>query len=285
MKKGKIVLCCILAVVVALGVWTAWGNTALEVNIVTVESSRLPGEFSGFRIAQVSDLHNTEFGEGNSELLELLRETNPDMIALTGDLVDSRKTDVSAALAFAAEAVKIAPCYYVPGNHESRIRSFGELEEGLRDCGVTVLRDESLALERDGEILLLLGADDPAFYGEGAYYEEDGPARNLAWIIGDRMGDWEGFTLLLCHRPEMFDVYTECGVDLALSGHVHGGQFRLPFVGGLVGPHQGLFPKYDSGLYTEGDTNMVVSRGLGNSLFPFRFNNRPEVVLVEMIRS
>ena len=89
-------------------------------------------------------------------------------------------------------------------------------------------------------------------------------------------------TILLSHRPELFETYVCCGVDLVLCGHAHGGQFRLPFIGGLVAPNQGLFPKYDSGLYTDGKTNMVVSRGLGNSIIPFRFNNRPEVILVEI---
>ena len=90
------------------------------------------------------------------------------------------------------------------------------------------------------------------------------------------------FTILLSHRPEYFETYVEAGLDLVLSGHAHGGQFRLPFAGGLAAPNQGLFPEYDSGLYTEGSTNMVVSRGIGNSVIPVRFNNRPEVIIVEL---
>ena len=92
----------------------------------------------------------------------------------------------------------------------------------------------------------------------------------------------DGFTLLLSHRPELFEVYVTCNADLVLSGHAHGGQFRLPFIGGLAAPNQGLFPKYDAGLFSEGKTKMIVSRGIGNSIFPFRFNNRPEVVLIEL---
>ena len=95
-------------------------------------------------------------------------------------------------------------------------------------------------------------------------------------------GDKDAYTILLSHRPELFDIYVKSGVDLVLSGHAHGGQFRLPFLGGLVAPNQGLFPEYDSGLYTSGNTNMIVSRGIGNSIIPIRFNNRPEVVLLEL---
>lgn len=90
------------------------------------------------------------------------------------------------------------------------------------------------------------------------------------------------YSILLSHRPELFETYVACGVDLILSGHAHGGQFRLPFVGGLIAPDQGLFPKYDAGLYTDGNTNMIVSRGLGNSIIPIRFNNRPEIVLINL---
>ncbi|MGB4138298.1 MAG: metallophosphoesterase, partial [Saccharofermentanales bacterium] len=98
--------------------------------------------------------------------------------------------------------------------------------------------------------------------------------------LHELMKENDGFTVLLSHRPELFDVYVDCGVDLVLSGHAHGGQFRLPFVGGIVAPDQGLFPKYDAGLYAAESTNMIVSRGIGNSIIPFRFNNRPEVVLI-----
>lgn len=100
--------------------------------------------------------------------------------------------------------------------------------------------------------------------------------------LQELMNESYSFTLLLSHRPELFEIYVNNEVDLVLSGHAHGGQFRLPFVGGLVAPNQGLFPKYDAGLYTEENTNMIVSRGIGNSILPFRFNNRPEVILIEL---
>ena len=93
----------------------------------------------------------------------------------------------------------------------------------------------------------------------------------------------DAYTILLSHRPELFDTYVASGVDLVFSGHAHGGQFRLPFLGGVIAPNQGLFPEYDSGLYTQGDTNMLVSRGIGNSIIPIRFNNRPEIIVVELL--
>ena len=130
-KKTRCVLAGIFLVLI---VWTAWGNTALELNTYTISSRDLPDAFDGYRIAQISDLHNAEFGDGNQRLLDMLREAEPDMIAITGDLIDSRKTNVAIALAFAEEAVQIAPCYYVSGNHEARVSEYQDLKTGLEGC-------------------------------------------------------------------------------------------------------------------------------------------------------
>ena len=277
-KKKRMFLLALAALLMALLLWTAWGNTALQLNMYTVSSDRLPKAFDGCRIAHVSDLHNAEMGEGNNALLALLREAEPDIIAITGDLIDSRNTDIGIALRFAEEAVKLAPCFYVTGNHEARVSEYADLKAGLTELGVTVLEDERIDLDRNGETITLIGINDPGFRPAQL---SDGPAAVKATLqeLRDEGGD---FTLLLSHRPELFEIYADSGVDLTLSGHAHGGQFRLPLVGGLVAPGQGLFPKYDAGAYTEGRANMIVSRGIGNSIFPFRFNNRPEVVLVEL---
>lgn len=261
----------------ALAVWTAWGNTALELNTYTVQSDRLPVAFNGYRIAQVSDLHNDEMGEENENLLSVLRNASPDIIVITGDLIDSRRTNIDVALHFAAEAMKIAPCYYVTGNHEARISDYDRLREGLTESGVVVLEDEKVYIQKDGESIAVLGVADPSFCADFMASEAKTVGRVLDGLVEENR-----YTVLLSHRPELFEFYREKGLDLVFSGHAHGGQFRLPFVGGLAAPDQGLLPKYDAGLYKEGNTNMIVSRGIGNSLFPFRFNNRPEVVLTEL---
>lgn len=267
-KKRPLLRGFIAAAALLLILWIAWGNTALELNEIVVSSDRLPAAFDGFRIAHVSDLHNTEFGEGNGKLLALLAEAEPDLIAITGDMIDSRRPDIDTALRFAEEAVRIAPCCYVTGNHEARVSDYMRLEQGLKATGVTVLRNESMILARGSETIRVLGLDDPGFGSS--------PAQVLPGLMG------EGYNLLLSHRPELFNLYRACGADLTLSGHAHGGQFRLPGVGGIFAPDQGFFPRYDGGLYREERADMVVSRGLGNSLFPFRINNRPEVVLVRL---
>lgn len=274
----KKTICILSGILLILIVWTAWGNAALELNTYTISSRGLPDAFDGYRIAQVSDLHNAEFGGGNQRLLDMLREAEPDMIAITGDLIDSRKTNIAVALAFAEEAVRIAPCYYVSGNHEARVPEYRELKAGLEAAGVTVLDDARVEIEISGKSITIIGVNDPSFLAD--YLTSDAAVMDRK--LSELSSEDASFTILLSHRPELFDTYAAHDMDLVLTGHAHGGQFRLPLIGGLIAPNQGLFPKYDDGLYSEGNTNMIVSRGLGNSIIPFRFNNRPEVVLIEL---
>ena len=278
-RRRWLLLGVFLAALLGVIAWVAWGNTALVTTELSVKSEKLPAAFDGFRIVQVSDLHNASFGEGNAELLERVEQAQPDCIALTGDLVDSRHTDVDAALSFASEAAKIAPTYYVTGNHEARLEEWEQLLTGLEEAGVTILQNESILLEREGQSIVFSGVEDPSFHDDPLLHDTEGIwERNL-----ESLSPEEGrYTILLSHRPEYFAFYEKLGFDLVLAGHAHGGQFRLPGIGGLWAPGQGLFPEYDAGLYQQGGTAMAVSRGLGNSLFPFRVNNQPEIVSITL---
>ena len=278
-KRTSIILAVVAAILFALIAWIIWGNTALELNTYTISSSKLPQSFDGYRIAHVSDLHNAEMGKNNEKLLTMLRDADPDMIAITGDLVDSRNTDIEVALQFVREAVKIAPCYYVTGNHEARISEYDELKAGMEAAGVTVLEDVRTKISMEGETITLIGVNDPSYQTDYLFGDSETVMNSK---LEELHAEHDGFTILLSHRPELFDAYVENEINLVLSGHAHGGQFRLPFIGGLVAPNQGLFPEYDAGIYTDGNTNMLVSRGVGNSILPFRINNRPEVILIEL---
>ena len=272
-------LAVVAAVLLALIIWTVWGNTALELNTYTISSDILPEAFDGYRIAHISDLHNAEMGKDNEKLLDMLRETEPDIIAITGDIIDSRNTNIDIALQFTKAAMEIAPCYYVTGNHEARISKYDELKAGMEAAGVVVLEDEKTKISLEGGEITLIGVNDPSYQTDYLFGDAEAVMQSKLQEISDAENE---FTILLSHRPELFEIYADNNMDLILSGHAHGGQFRLPFVGGLVAPNQGLFPKYDAGLYTEENTNMIVSRGIGNSILPFRFNNRPEVILIEL---
>ena len=252
------------------------GNNMIEVNNYKITSEKIPLKFCGFKIAHLSDFHNKK---KNKAILERLVEIAPNIIVITGDFIDSRKTKTQISLDFARELVKIAPCYYVIGNHESRLTEvYPMFENSLKDIGIYVLRNEAIKIERNGEKITLIGIDDPRLS-----YKKDS-TKKACEIIRNELSqvEFNGYSILLSHRPEAFNEYVNAKIDLALTGHAHGGQIILPIIGGIIAPNQGLFPKYYKGIYSKDDTNMIVNRGLGNSLFPFRFNNRPEIVVVEL---
>ena len=180
MKKKTTILTIILIILICLTLSIIWGNKALERSVYTVRSEQLPAAFHGFRIVHISDLHNTEFGEHNSKLLDMIRTSDPDLIAITGDLIDSRHTNIRIALEFAEEAVKIAPCYYVSGNHESRVDEYSRLKESLEALGVVVLPDARADVKQGEEVITLLGVDDPTF---SEVYE----AEETAALINDKL--------------------------------------------------------------------------------------------------
>ena len=251
----------------------------LEVNTYKICSEDLPSEFDGFRIAHISDLHNAEFGVDNSKLIAMIKEAEPDIIAITGDIIDSRRTDIDIALAFIEEVIKIAPCYYVSGNHESRISEYDILKEKMIKVGVVVLENQTAEISHLKSKIKIAGISDPSFNSDYLLGDENSVIESQLKKVTEPE---DGFTVLLSHRPEFFEIYSDYNIDLVLSGHAHGGQFRLPFFGGVIAPGQKIFPKYDSGLFENGNTNMIVSRGIGNSIIPLRINNRPEIILIEL---
>jgi len=273
-----IILFALLAGIILLVKWFIDGNTDLVTDKVIVSSEKLPNDFDGFKIAQVSDLHDAEFGENNKELISALKQIAPDIIVITGDIIDSRRVNVERALSFSEQAVLIAPVYYVNGNNEFKVpKAYEKLKAGLEKNGVTVLENTSLNIKKGEAEITLVGISDPKF---GLEYV-NGVVKKPVNLHLDAVPHTENYKILLAHRPEYIKRYAKV-TDLVLSGHAHGGQFILPFVGGVLAPGQGFFPKYYDGLYKCGETFMVVSRGLGNSSFPFRINNKPVVVEVEL---
>lgn len=281
-KKRKAVWAVLLAILVAFSIWVYWGNTSIQTTQISINCEKIPASFNGFSIVQVSDLHNAEFGKNQSKLLQTIKNISPDMIAVTGDLIDSSHTDVEKAMDFINGAVKIAPVYYVTGNHEAWTDKYENLKEQMTKSGVIILSDQGITIKRNGSLIWLLGLNDPDFTIKHDMFGED------AAMIDTKLKDMQKqsvngeYTILLSHRPELFDVYVANNIDLVLSGHAHGGQIRLPFVGGLVAPNQGFLPKYTAGVYEKKQTKMVVSRGLGNSIAPVRINNRPELVVITL---
>ena len=274
-KKSKIFLLCIGIILLAVLVINVVQNQNIQVNAISIEFETLPEDFVGYKIVQVSDLYNAEFGENNEDLLKLIKEQNPDIIVVTGDIVDSRRTNVQIARDFVNNATQIAPVYYVTGNHEARVDMEDEIDFIELNENVFVLHNQSVLLKKGESVIQLIGVDDPDYRAV-----EDSTEYMNEQL--ENYSDNEYFKILLSHRPELFEIYVQNNMNVVFSGHAHGGQVRLPFVGGLIAPHQGIFPKYDSGLYTSNNTNLVISRGLGDSIIPLRINNPPEIIVVKL---
>ena len=268
-KAIKIIFIFVIAVIAVIYLY--WGNTKIGVTNITVTSENIPNEFNGFKIVHISDLHNAEFGNGQKDLIDKIEAQDADIIVITGDMIDSRRTDVDKAVELITGLGNKIPVYYVTGNHESRVREYNELESKLIENGVTVLKNESVKIEKDSSFINVIGVDDPSFGMS---------ANDIFHTVSELKTD--GYDVLLSHRPELFEIYCESGAELVLCGHAHGGQVRIPFIGGIVAPNQGLFPEYTAGSYKSGSTEMIVSRGLGNSIIPLRINNPPELVVITL---
>lgn len=242
----------------------------------TIQSNKIPAAFSGKRIVQVSDLHNAEFGSGQKTLLEKVEAAEPDVIFITGDLIDSNRYDLETSLTAVDGLVEMSEVYYVIGNHEvSSNRADDEIIPALEERGVEVLRNRSVLWEEGGEAVRIAGIDDPLM---DVYSYEDEFTRDSL----EEAGLGEEYTLLLAHRPEYLEVYASAQVDAVFAGHAHGGQIRIPGLGGLIAPGQGWFPNMTEGVFESGETQLVLSRGLGNSGFPLRIFNLPEIVAVTL---
>ncbi|MFW5648778.1 MAG: metallophosphoesterase [Candidatus Alkaliphilus sp. MAG34] len=253
-------------------------NNSLSVTNYIYRNPELPEGFHGYKIAQISDLHNKNF---HGRLTEKVKEAEPDIIVITGDLIDSRNTKIDTAVNFVRQAVKIAPTYFVSGNHEQSSKEYDLLKKELKKLNVQIIDNYYTTLIQNGGEIGLMGIADPAIeQNKKPYFRHDSNRyieNNLERLFNRASTD---FNILLSHRPEYFDLYKDMNIDLVFCGHAHGGQIRIPFNGGIFAPGQGLFPKYTDGIHSDGETSMVVSRGLGNSIFPFRIFNRPELVLV-----
>ena len=258
------------AALIAAGFWY-FENTVIDAEEISVSSARLPAAFSGFRIAVLSDLHGKEFGPDNEDLVDAVAAAEPDLIALTGDLCDEY-ADPAAAVDLAGRLAELAPTYYVSGNHEWVMEDPWGFFSMLEEAGVTVLHNAYEVLSVDGQSLVLAGVDDP-----NGPWDQKTPAE-LVGEIRAELGD--PYIVMLAHRNEQLEMWSELAVDTVICGHGHGGIIRLPFVGGVLGQGRQLFPEHTDGLYTEGRTQMVVSRGLGNSGLPLRIFNRPHLPVV-----
>jgi predicted MPP superfamily phosphohydrolase len=266
----------VLLVLIIAGIcFFRFQQDAIQTQTVEVTAARLPDAFDGLRIVQLSDLHGKQFGRDNEELLAAVAALKPDLIAITGDLVDQEE-QIAQVPVLAQGLADIAPTYYVTGNHEWGIRQAKQVKALLEENGVIPLTNEYVLLEREGQAIALAGVDDP----NGLAGQKTGD--ELRAEIAQAEG--EIYTVLLSHRDAV-ETYAGWGYDLVLCGHGHGGIFRIPILDkGLLSTDRTLFPDYDGGLYPLGGEQFCfVSRGLGSNTVPiraFRLFNRPDLPVI-----
>ena len=289
-RKGLIILTVIFAFIAGLLFLAYSGNTHLTKSRYNISSSNLPKSFDGFRILQISDLHDKEFGEKNSRLLKSIKKENPDIIVATGDIVNSTDTPegFASSVSFMTEIASDYDVYYVDGNHETAMDNINsEYYENwiaaIKDSGVIVLDNESTQIKKHGETINIHG-----LWFNGRYYNNMGDENaekyyleleHVEKLIGSSS---DGFDILLTHNPIYFDVYEKWGAELILTGHMHGGVIRIPFKGGLISPERVYWPEYDAGEFQKNASVMIVNRGLGNAGSGYRFLNWPDISVITL---
>ncbi|MBQ8183648.1 MAG: metallophosphoesterase [Clostridia bacterium] len=285
MKKlfNKKAILTVISVVLIISIISLfYGNFSVDVQEIHVFSEKLPESFHNYLIAHISDYHNRTSAIVDKQIIDSLNEEKPDIIVITGDLIDSDHPEVDVSLQFTEKLCEIAPVYYVTGNHESNVNNddvelFNRFIEGLTELGVNVLRNDKMTIQNSaGDSINICGIEDPYFYGR-----YDQVFQRTEILCNGLDLDESEFNVLLAHHPETLSVYYKFNIDLVLSGHAHGGQVTF-FGRAIMAPDQVTFPPYTSGLYKMGDTQLVLSRGIGYSLFPIRVFCRPHLVYAEL---
>ena len=263
-----------------IAVFLYYENNKLDITRYRLKDEKI---INRLRIVHLSDLHS----KASKKVLETVEKQEPDIIFITGDYIDDKARNKDKMLEYAKDLCELAPVYYITGNHERRLESFDELMQELKDCGFNVLLNETSQIRINESVLSILGLDENIAdfddykarkKGTFEYADMSGYFREL-----DRL---DGYKIVMSHCPENFEGvpqlnYSQYDFDLQLSGHAHGGQFILPLFGPVYSPGQGIHPKYARGSFGE-KPKLIVSRGIGNSEFPFRLFNHPEIIVITL---
>lgn len=267
----------VICIIIVLICFFYYQNNVIVFSKRIYTSNKISKDLNGYKIVQIADLHNKKFGTENERLVEKIKALKPDIIVITGDLVDSSHTDIKVAIDFIRNIKEIAPIYYITGNHEGALskNKYEELLKGMMQYGVYLMDGKSMKLDENC-YLLGIGDADIKESKEIKQYASDYSTKESE--LASKLSK-NSLKILLAHEPQMLLEYARANVDMVLCGHAHGGQIRIPFTNiGFVAPDQGLLPKYTSGEYKKNATTMYVSRGLGNSILPLRIFNQPEIV-------
>lgn len=258
----------------------------LQNNIIDITHYEQKSEYiiDSIKLVQLSDLHSKPF----KKVLEKVKALEPDVICITGDYINDQGKNKNKMLNYGKKLVDICPVYYITGNHERRLECFDDLMTELKGIGFIVLQNEVAQFcSRNGDKITILGLDENQASWEAYKARRNGTFeyRDMSSYF-EKLDNYNSYKVVLSHFPENFEGikemnYSQYDFDIQLSGHAHGGQFILPFIGPIFSPGQGLFPKYAKG--SHGDRpKLIISRGLGNAEFPFRLFNHPEINVINI---
>ena len=284
MKKRiiKLIICLFIISIFIFG-FLYFENDTLQISNYVVSSTKLPSDFNNFKILQLSDLHSKEFGYENQKLIKKIDNEKPDIIVMTGDMLNTSDDKYDVFLNLSKKLAQKYKVYYVVGNHEEIVNPFRIMEE-LKNIGVTVLDNEKVKIKRGKSFIYLYGMWFRVIYYKN---ENNSEEKNIFYDLDTMqkavgVSDPNAYNILLTHNPIYFATYSKWGADLTLSGHMHGGIIRIPFKGGVLSPERTLFPKYDAGRFNLGGKIMIVNRGLGNETIIPRIFNRPEITIITL---
>ena len=278
-----------IGIFILMYLYIKYNVNTLEVTKYVVENKKVPKEFDGYNIVQISDLHSKLFGENNKKLIQKIKSLNPDIVVVTGDLIDGENNNYNVALDFMKEISKLYRVYYIIGNHEQKslIKKYKDeyidYFNKLHQIDFVNLDNNKVEIVKGDSNINLYGLTVPYSCYKYLFDNQETTSIDIDFLE-EKLGkvDREQFNILLAHTPFYFDEYEKWGADLTLCGHVHGGIVRLPIVGGLLSPDRKFFPKYDLGEYTKNKSTMIVSKGLGGSKVLIRVNCKPEIVNIKL---
>ena len=278
-----------IGIFILMYLYIKYNVNTLEVTKYVVENKKVPKEFDGYNIVQISDLHSKLFGENNKKLIQKIKSLNPDIVVVTGDLIDGENNNYNVALDFMKEISKLYRVYYIIGNHEQKslIKKYKDEYKDyfnkLHQIDFVNLDNNKVEIVKRDSNINLYGLTVPYSCYKYLFDNQETTSIDIDFLE-EKLGkvDREQFNILLAHTPFYFDEYEKWGADLTLCGHVHGGIVRLPLVGGLLSPDRKFFPKYDLGEYIKNKSTMIVSKGLGGSKVLIRVNCKPEIVNIKL---
>ena len=278
-----------IGIFILMYLYIKYNVNTLEVTKYVVENKKVPKEFDGYNIVQISDLHSKLFGENNKKLIQKIKSLNPDIVVVTGDLIDGENNNYNVALDFMKEISKLYRVYYIIGNHEQKslIKKYKDEYKDyfnkLHQMDFINLDNNKVEIVKGNSNINLYGLTVPYSCYKYLFDNQETTSIDINFLE-EKLGkvDREQFNILLAHTPFYFDEYEKWGADLTLCGHVHGGIVRLPLVGGLLSPDRKFFPKYDLGEYIKNKSTMIVSKGLGGSKVLIRVNCKPEIVNIKL---